>query len=744
MAQQAHAGAAMAGLPPPLPVPTPFQAKFANKFNDTSNDPTGGNPATIMSPFLYDVNNAQNNTETQQIKNKLASSGAARHLLAAIIMTGGVARVYVLPFRWDDGLTNNNPTLRDKFFAMEGELLNNQPYTVEIDARVFSLINNTVAVSTVANLVNAYTNDATVEMTGPHQANDAGTEPKKSRPLIALPHFLVPLFLSQPNGVSPRYFWTNVYPVITGMGMEGQCSALVEYFQIAATSQGQAGDPSVLNTTRPVPPVRNEALIQHQQSLLEYHFPQLSSNVVQQQTNQVAGVLAQMAQNQKQQYEEGKREREAAKVTTVEKWLGKELFTKLLRLLRVSSEAELVAACPVYLEMAKAPKSQRMRTFQTKIDAVWTSRGNKYMTYVVATAWFQNFVNMEWGRANDDSLITGFLGNLFAFGEQDEVAQQALNLRAEYAQSGDHAISSDDAEKILKIVINPPRPDKSLDNLKRLEVVCTVALPAAHPFRLYVSEYTRHFENFKSKWEGVQTREHCDQGCKDILHAQFVSLRLTKYWKDQAMSDITVALPSPTELMDSIEYQREWEPRLSPGLRQALKFDQFSRLFGQSPSSLGAGRDDATQVSDLTGTTGSASTASVLNSILHQLQQQAGQQATSTGAGSGGGGRTGGGGTENRSVENTSFNATLFGEYKTRQVNGRVVRSKDVREAVRAGRLPALPTSKVPGNNQSMCLAWHTKGQCSQSCPLSADHVPYTDTEYQPLVGWCSANYPSE
>ena len=744
MAQQAHAGAAMAGLPPPLPEPTPFQAKFANKFNDTSNDPTGGNPATIMSPFLYDVNNAQNNTETQQIKNKLASSGAARHLLAAIIMTGGVARVYVLPFRWDDGLTNNNPTLSDKFFAMEGELLNNQPYTVEIDARVFSLINNTVAVSTVANLVNAYTNDATVEMTGPHQANDAGTEPKKSRPLIALPHFLVPLFLSQPNGVSPRYFWTNVYPVITGMGMEGQCSALVEYFQIAATSQGQAGYPSVLNTTRPVPPVRNEALIQHQQSLLEYHFPQLSSNVVQQQTNQVAGVLAQMAHNQQQQYEEGKREREAAKVTTVEKWLGKELFTKLLRLLRVSSEAELVAACPVYLEMAKAPKSQRMRTFQTKIDAVWTSRGNKYMTYVVATAWFQNFVNMEWGRANDDSLITGFLGNLFAFGEQDEVAQQALNLRAEYAQSGDHAISSDDAEKILKIVINPPRPDKSLDNLKRLDVVCTVALPAAHPFRLYVSEYTRHFENFKSKWEGVQTREHCDQGCKDILHAQFVSLRLTKYWKDQAMSDITVALPSPTELMDSIEYQREWEPRLSPWLRQALKFDQFSRIFGQGPSSLGTGRDDATQVSDLTGTTGSASTASVLNSILHQLQQQAGQQATSTGTGSGGGGRTGGGGTENRSVENTSLNATLFGEYKTRQVNGRVVRSKDVREAVRAGRLPALPTSKVPGNNQSMCLAWHTKGQCSQSCPLSADHVPYTDTEYQPLCGWCSANYPSE
>ena len=600
-----------------------------------------------------------------------------------------------------------------------------------------------MAVSTVANLVAAYTNDATLEMTGPHQANDAGTEPKKSRPLIALPHVLVPLFLSQQNGVSLRYFWTVVYPVITGMGIEGACSALVEYFQIAATSHGQAGAPSILNTTRPAPPPRNEALIQHQQMLLEHHFPQLSSNTVQQQTNQIAGVLGQMVHNQQQQYEEGKREREAAKVTSVEKWLGKEVFIKLLRLLRVSSEAELVAACPVYLEMAKAPKSQRMRTLQSKIDAVWNQRGNKYMTYVVSPAWFQNFVNMNWGRANDDSLTSGFFGNLFAFGEQDEVAQQALNLRAEYAQSGDRAITSDDAEKILKIVINPPRPDKSIDNLKRLDVVCTVALPAAHPFRRYVSEYTKNFENFKTRWEGIQTREPCDQGGKDILHAQFISLRMTKYWRDQALSDLTVALPSPTELMDCIEYQREWEPRLSPGMRQALKFDQFSRMFGQGTRSIDTGHDDATQISGLTGTTVSASSATALSSILHQLQQQANQQASSTGAGSGSGGGTGGGG-ENRHVENAQFNATLFGEYKTRKVNGRVVRSKDVREAIRDGRLPALPTSKVPGNTQSMCLAWHTKGQCSQSCPLNADHVPYTDTEYQPLVGWCSANYPSD
>ena len=550
MAQQAPAGAAVAGVhfapgQAPLPVPTPFQAKFVTKFTDASTDPTGGNPSALMAPFLHNINNPQANTDTNQIKNKLASSGAARHLLAAIVMTGGVARVYLLPFRWDDGLTNNNPTLVDKFFAMEGDLLNNQGYTVEIETRAFNLINNTVAVSTVANMTAAYANDAALDMTGPHAPNDAGTEPKKSRPLIALPHFLVPLFLSQPDGVSPRYFWTVVYPVITGKGLEGDCLALLDYFQIAATSQGQAGGASVLNTPRPLPPARNVALINPQQKLLEHHYPQLSPDTVQQQTNQIAGVIGQFAHTHQQQYEEAKRDREAAKVSTVEKWLGKELLTKLLRLLRLGSEAELVAACPVYLEMAKAPKSQRMRTFQTRIDAEWTRKGNKYMSYVVAPAWFQNFINLVWDRANDDSLDTGYLGNIFAFGEQDEIAQQSLNLQAQLAQSGDHAISTVDAKEILKISITPPLPNKAINNLKRLDVVCAIVLPVAHPVRKYVNAFTLNFDNFKTKWEGVETRDPRDQGGKDILLGQYVSLRLSKFWRDQAMTEINVSLPSP-------------------------------------------------------------------------------------------------------------------------------------------------------------------------------------------------------
>ena len=42
-----------------------------------------------------------------------------------------------------------------------------------------------------------------------------------------------------------------------------------------------------------------------------------------------------------------------------------------------------------------------------------------------------------------------------------------------------------------------------------------------------------------------------------------------------------------------------------------------------------------------------------------------------------------------------------------------------------------------------MCLAYHTKGQCNVGCGRKADHVPYTNDEYAPLVTWCAANFPT-
>ena len=98
-----------------------------------------------------------------------------------------------------------------------------------------------------------------------------------------------------------------------------------------------------------------------------------------------------------------------------------------------------------------------------------------------------------------------------------------------------------------------------------------------------------------------------------------------------------------------------------------------------------------------------------------------------------------GGGT--RDGMNPFFNKVLFGEYRRRQVNGKPVRSRDLRLKIANGELPELPTSKHA--EHPMCPAWHVKGMCNPSCPRAADHKEYSVEEYKPLGDWCAQHYPS-
>ena len=81
--------------PPPLPVPAQAPALFATLFADADRDPTNGDPSRLLGPFVHDLTNAAANTSTADLRNALATSGNERQLLAATIVAGGRARVYV-------------------------------------------------------------------------------------------------------------------------------------------------------------------------------------------------------------------------------------------------------------------------------------------------------------------------------------------------------------------------------------------------------------------------------------------------------------------------------------------------------------------------------------------------------------------------------------------------------------------------------------------------------------------------
>lgn len=732
----------MAAIPPypnqpGLPVPAPATASFASKYGDASQDPTGSNEGALLNPFVVNLVDPTQNVDTRELRNRVAVSGNQRKFLGATIVSGGLARLYVCPTRWEDGLTGTNPDLNGKYFAFEGELVNNIGHTVEIDQDVFNLLTNQHAVPTINDIITAIAADPNLRMMGPYTPADAHTEAVKTRRVVPVPHFIGGLFLAHPDGISARQFWEQVYPVIEGAGKVADCKALLQFFQLMMTSSGAPGQPSVLDTTRPSPPARNVTLIERQHELILHHFPMLRPDAMVQQASHIATEIGQLAHQQRLQYEEAKLEKEKAKDKTVESWLGQSRLSLLLRNLGVPDEATLNRIIPLYKEIASATKADRLGTLQGAINKELRDRGNNHLTITISPGVFENFASMEWHRLDADSLTSGFLGNLFLFGKTNEEQQREINSQLRLIQSGTNSVSNADAKEILKLAVNLPSENKSGEVLKRVEILCSVLLPPLHPFHSYIRQHLAEFENFFGHWEAHEISPSSLQPAKGVLHLQWLSLRLSQYWRDQSMSALPLFLPNPRDLFTRIQNSEPWVPVISSTLRLNLKLDTFCRMTHR-PAFASAPVDDSTLVSGMTSpTTGTASTMA-FNDLLRQL------------AGSRGGAGGSLGGTlsipsviptpSQGSVHNPKFNEGLFGDIKVRKVNGKPVKSRDIRTKINRGETPELPPSKV--DQQPMCLAWHTKGMCNPACPRVNDHADYTDAEYGPLSSWCSDHYP--
>ena len=722
MAQQppppAAAGGGAANPPqPPLPVPAQTPALFATLFADANRDPTSGNPGTLLRPFVHDLNNAGANTTTAGIRDALAASGSQHLLIAVTIVAGGKARAYVCPFRWEDGLTNNNPALVNKYFALEGELIGSQGHTVEIDRGVFDLLNQQVAVPTVATILAAYAADATAAQLGPYTAADAGTEIVKTRRIVPIPHVLVGPWLAEADGIDAPRFWRVYYPLIVAAGQENDCAALIQFFQIEVTvpPNGAAGDPSLLDTARPSPPPRNPVLLGRVQKILEEHFVQLRRDAATQQTNQIATAVGVLAQQSRRQYEEAKQEKADAKAATVEKMLGLDNLRRLLIMTRMPNEGQLTAQCPFYQKLADVPKAQRLGVLESSIQAAMDAKGHRHLSFPSSAGLLSNTLNLQWHRANEDSLTTGLLGNPFLFGDTDEEHQQSVNLQVYMMEAGGAAMSSADAASLLKLDVKLPGENHSVNNICRMDALCSILLPNNHPFRTYIAKHLSALESYMPKWERMEMSSPLLQPAKGAFHLQYLALRVSRYWQDQSVSVTPITLPDPEELFRELDYRRPWEPTMSSVLRSKLKLDVLSQMRGGTIPGLDLSTDTST-VSDLT----TPSLASLARALA-------------------GGGGTGSGGSGTST--NPHFNEVLFGDYRRRQVNGKPIPARDLRRKIAAGELPELPKSKYCAH--PMCLAYHVKGMCNPTCPRVGDHKEYSAEEYNPLVEWCTQHYPT-
>ena len=128
----------------------------------------------------------------------------------------------------------------------------------------------------------------------------------------------------------------------------------------------------------------------------------------------------------------------------------------------------------------------------------------------------------------------------------------------------------DDTKELLKLAIHFPLENKSLENVCHAKIVYSVLLSMGHIALTYLNAHIKSINYFCSQWGTVETMYPANQPTKGVYHLQYLSLRLTKYWRDQSMSDLNKKLPMANALMEKIESGENWEPRMSHALEASI------------------------------------------------------------------------------------------------------------------------------------------------------------------------------
>ena len=694
---------------PPVATATTFSALF----NDASKDPfvVNGNYDDYLSSFNIIIGTPPDTPDA--VRQRIAAA-ANQHLpIALLLFVNGILRPYFLPFRRDQAMGIQAHAATDnKLFAYDGELIQGQGSLVEFPNQWFSLAPQ-ITVATVANIGGLLAADPTLTSVGPLVAGDPDTIDIRTRFTVAIPNKYAGLFLSQPDGVTPRYYFETIHPVIAADGMEATCMPLTHFCQAALTIAA-AGGSSPVEVVMPTPPARHVPLLSHAATILHHHLPALTTgngggiSLTPLVNTIVAGQQQRAAELAQAQADKLRKDN-----MTVESWLGPENFQRLLKYCGAAVEADLP---PLWSALAKATAKDRLGIFQGKVSNEFIAMGAMYETYTPNLYLLTEVTSLRWTMLNPDALDTGSLGNAFLFTDSDVEVEQGISRQIGFVQSGGAAPSLADAQILLKMKVNMPGPDDSIRAVRRMQAVYRAILPVGHPLTNFLATHHDIMKAFDPNWHNYTTYMPRLQPLKGVFHLQWLSLKLTRYFTQLDHNYPIVTFPDPADIVNHIQDRKQWEP---------ITTDVFLNKYNLA-SLVALHQRPGDAMSVVTASTAGLGTpaGSVVSGLT--ADTPAGRQPSA-----GGSGAARSASTALDRAENTHFNTSLFGAYKHSSI-----KTRNIRRRITDGDLPPLPPSKND-SSKPVCLAWHTKGQCNTNCPLISDHIAYSAEEYAALATWC-------
>ena len=144
---------------------------------------------------------------------------------------------------------------------------------------------------------------------------------------------------------------------------------------------------------------------------------------------------------------------------------------------------------------------------------------------------------------------------LIYFGISDVEERQSINNKLDLIQSGGTSLSLTDAETVMKMKTNLLDEEGPLLCVRREEASFCTVLPIRYPATSFISQYYRTMKAYNHGWCNHVTSNPLTQPLKGIPHLQWLSLRLTQYFRKQGRSATTVDFPNPMEILDKLQMQ---------------------------------------------------------------------------------------------------------------------------------------------------------------------------------------------
>ena len=644
------------------------------------------------------------------VRAQLASAANLRHPTSILLLDDTCKlRIISLIFQKQQGYgLPLDAAVDDKYYGWDSEFIMGNGTLVEVLPSTFNQTTTDVLVPTLAGIMTALAGDTDPNLLlGPFTAGDPETELLRTRNAVLVPARYAGLILAHGDGMSPRAFFDEVYPLMQVEGTEASCLALTNFVRMAITIS-VAGNNPLVSVARPLPAPRNVNLLTHSSQLIQHY----TSAIIGPPTPvlDLAPVLTHL--NTRHAADEARLiQAAAAKVAkeddAVREWLGDDAFNTLLK---ISGAADVNGLATIWKSMAKGHHRGRLAVLQGQYRDVMSSLGNHHTPddYLPNMELLQQLMTAHWAVVNPDELETGSAGNPFKFGDSNTRQAQEHAMHHSLITSGGATASLADAKQLLTASVTMPSKEGSIRVVLRMLALYSVVLPLGHPLTAFMSTHYFAMKNFDPDWANYHTSNPGMASLKGVYHSAWLMDRLTIYFRD-AQRGVHARCPDPMEIIDYIKLRKVWEPVISPTFASKYKLAGMVRFYGGGTIPRTSGDTVTTDMTTLTPGTGLPLVGPPSTIVTDT-------QTITTGS---------------TKVDNNAFNSTLFGIYKTTQV-----KSADLRKKIKLGTLEKLPPSRVSADSE-MCLAWHTKGICNSNCPRKADHVTYTAAEYTPMVNWC-------